>query len=200
MKNRIAGPISLTQACVALLLSIGLSAGCTDEAPPSVTEASAGPPPDSSPAATATRDRGAITVSINGDEKIFDDILADNTYYTQLASQVTAGTAGEATARLQMTFSMLNLRDFDYPVNLPPPKDFTNPMDPMTAGAVVGFSYIDPDGTEWAGPGNVRVESYGSDGVLSGSFSDVTLPHTDKQLPNVLLTDGTFRVRISDQW
>lgn len=141
-----------------------------------------------------------ITVSINGAEKTFDKILTDHTYYTRLASQLTAEASGETNTRLQITFATINLREVDYPGDLPPPKDFTKPMDPMTAGVMIGFSYTDMDGTEWAGPGKIHVESYESDGVISGSFADVSIPHTEKELPNAVLTNGEFRVRLSDSW
>ena len=66
--------------------------------------------------------------------------------------------------------------------------------------ASVGFSYIDEAGREWAGPGRLRIEAFGRDGVVTGSFTDISLPHTGKQLANVTLHDGTFRARISSPW
>lgn len=213
MNKRISGPIALgiaaasgrrpdsfTHIFVAILLSTGLFAGCTADAPPSAAEASAGPDLATTPTTTATATDGVITVSINGDIKTFDKVLADHTYYTRLASQLTAEASGEANTRLRITFASINLKDFDYPAELPPPKDFSKPMDPMTAGAMIGFGFIDKDGTEWSGPGKIHVESYESDGVISGSFADVSIPHTEKALPNAVLTEGKFRVRISDFW
>ncbi len=67
----------------------------------------------------------------------------------------------------------------------------------MAAMASVGFSYVDENGREWAGPGRLRLEAFGRDGVVTGSFTGVSLPHTEKTLPNVTLADGTFRARIS---
>lgn len=70
----------------------------------------------------------------------------------------------------------------------------------MLAGAMVGSGYIDANRTEWAGPGKIGVESFESDGIVTGSFSDVSIPHTQKELPDAVLADGTFRVRISPAW
>lgn len=66
--------------------------------------------------------------------------------------------------------------------------------------AGVGFSYRTEDGVEWAGPGKVWIGRFGRDGVIVGSFDDVSLPHTEKQLPNITLTAGTFRAPISSPW
>ena len=68
------------------------------------------------------------------------------------------------------------------------------------AMATVGFIYINDAGQEWAGPGSLHVTSFGPDGVIRGTFANVELPHTDKQLPKIVLTDGQFRARISAPW
>lgn len=70
-------------------------------------------------------------------------------------------------------------------------------LDPLAAMAGVGISYRTEEGHEWTGPGRVRIDHYGRDGVIVGSFSDVSLPHTEKQLPNITLTAGSFRAQIS---
>ena len=79
---------------------------------------------------------------------------------------------------------------------LPRPKGSGTPFDPMAAMAGVGLSYRMEDGQEWAGPGRVRIDRFGADGVIAGSFTGLRLPHTDRQLPDVTLTDGTFHARI----
>lgn len=183
-------------ACIALLLSATFYAGCTADEPPPVAEAVRNPV-STAPAAQAATIEGSITVSINGAEMVFDNVLADHTYSTGLASQITAAASAEPNTRFRITFASLNLRNLDYPADLPPPRDFAKPMDPMLAGAMVGYGYIDAKGTEWAGPGKIRVESFESDGIITGSFTDVPIPHTQKELPDAVLTDGTFRVRIS---
>ncbi len=138
-------------------------------------------PVSTAPAASAATVEGRITASINGSEMIFDNVLADHTYCTGLASQIMVGASADAGPRFRITFASLNLRNLDYPVDLPPPKDFSKPMDPMLAGATVGFGYTDAKGTEWAGPGNIRVASFESDGIITGRFSDVSIPHTQKE-------------------
>lgn len=72
-------------------------------------------------------------------------------------------------------------------------------MNAASAMASVGFGYIDEQGREWAGPGQINIESFGSDGVLEGTFADVSLPHTDKQLPNVNLANGHVIAQIGGQ-
>jgi hypothetical protein len=94
----------------------------------------------------------------------------------------------------------IDLGEQTYPVQQPVPKNIGQPMDPMMAMATVGFIYIDDEGTEWAGPGSIYVGSFRPDGTIEDTFSDVSLPHTDKTLPNVTVTDGSLKVRISDPW
>ncbi len=190
---------SAWHACLAVLLSGSLYAGCSTDEPPPVAEA-VPDPVSTAPAARAATGEGSITASINGTKLTFDNVLADHTYSTGLASQIIATASAEDNPRFRITFASLNLRNLDYPVDLPPPKDFSKPMDPMQAGAMVGFGYTDANGTEWAGPGEIRVESFESDGMITGSFSNVSIPHTQKELPDAVLTDGTFRVRISPAW
>jgi len=191
--------LSTAQACIALLLSATLYGGCTSEELPPVAETVPNPVA-TTPVARAVAVEGTISTSINGTTVTFDNVLADHTYSTGLASQIMATTAAQPNPRFRITFASLSLRNFDYPAELPPPKDFSKPMDPMLAGAMVGFGYIDADGTEWAGPGKIRVESFKSDGIITGSFSDVSIPHTQKELPDAVLTDGTFRVRLIAAW
>ena len=87
-----------------------------------------------------------------------------------------------------------------YPVDLPLVRKPGQAIDPRMAMARVGFSYRDETGREWAGSGRIRLDSFGRDGVVSGTFTGVSLPHTGKSLPNVTLDRGSFRVRISAPW
>lgn len=50
------------------------------------------------------------------------------------------------------------------------------------------------------GLGVIRVESFEPDGIITGSFTDVSISLTQKALPDAVLTDGTVRVRISPAW
>ena len=66
--------------------------------------------------------------------------------------------------------------------------------------ATVGFIYSDPEGVEWAGPGRIHVESFGNDGIVQGTFDQVTLPQVDNERPEITLTGGSFRARITSPW
>lgn len=194
-RSPIGNAISATRTCQLILLAASLCAGCNADEPRPAATATPSSPAAASP--STTQDDGRISLLIDGAEMTFDHVLADHTYYSRLASQITASASEDADTRLQITFLSMDLNKIDFPADLPPRRDSARPMDPMMAGATVGFSYIDAAGTEWAGPGRIHVESYDSDGVISGRFSDVSLPHTDKTLPNALLTNGQYRARIS---
>jgi hypothetical protein len=53
---------------------------------------------------------------------------------------------------------------------------------------------------EHAGPGKVHVGSFGDDGVITGTFDGVTLPHTEKTLPDLTLDAGHFSARVTSPW
>lgn len=166
----------------------GETASTVDEAP----QASSEPAEDSSPAAVSV---GEISFSVDGEAKTFGYAPEDENKYVKLASTVVAQPAAGSTERLAITFLSLDLKSFEFPMDLPAPRDPSSP-NPMAAMANVGFSYTAPDGSEWAGPGKIHVESLDSEGVLSGTFNDVTLPDTDKQKPNAVLNSGSFRVKL----
>lgn len=143
----------------------------------------------------ATSD-GTVAFTIEGDEKRFDYLPAGGNHYSPLASTVTAKAGAESNETLTVTFMAIDLTKPEYPTELPLPKTIGQNVDPMAAMANVGFIYIDKVGTEWAGPGKVTVESFSTDGQIAGTFTNVSLPHTDKELPNVILMNGSFRAQI----
>lgn len=177
-----------------LILASGLVACGGDTAAPveDAPQSSSEPAAATSPAAVSA---GQIAFSVDGEAKTFDYAPADENKYVKLASTVVAQPAAGAAERLAITFLSLDLKSFDFPMDLPAPRDPSNP-NPMAAMANVGFSYTAPDGSEWAGPGKIHVESLDSEGILSGTFTDVTLPDTDKQKPNAVLTAGSFRIKL----
>lgn len=143
---------------------------------------------------------GGASFTVDGSLLQFDALPEGHNYYTSMASQVTARPRVDAAEQLSITFASMDLRQLQYPVQLPGPRQAGTLFDPLATMAGVGFSYRTEDGREWAGPGNVRIAQFGRDGVIVGSFTDVTLPHTDRQLPDISLSDGTFRARISATW
>lgn len=143
---------------------------------------------------------GSVTFGVDSREKRFDSLPDGHNTYTPLASTIKAVPSAGGREHLMITFMAIDLKKLEYPVHLPRPRGTGQPPGPMAAMASVGFSYIDEAGREWAGPGRLRIEAFGRDGVVTGSFTDISLPHTGKQLANVTLRDGTFRARISSPW
>lgn len=143
---------------------------------------------------------GSVSLAVDGAEKSFDYLPESGSMYTKLSSSIAAHPESGSKEMLTITFFSIDLKEHEYPADLPLPKNAGKPMSPMAAMASVGFSYIDADGVEWAGPGKVRVESFDGTGVIQGTFDQVTLPHTDKEHPDITLTAGTFRARITSPW
>ena len=143
---------------------------------------------------------GSMAFTVEGDEKSFDYLPKSGGYYTKMASNIRAYREAGATETLFITFMSFDLKKLNYPTQLPLPKDMTKPIDIMAAMASVGFGYINTEGVEWAGPGKVQVESFSKDGVVRGTFDQVSLPHTDSDLPNITLTNGSFTARITSPW
>ena len=137
-----------------------------------------------------------MTFTVDGLSKQFDDLPAAENRYMKISSTIKARPAPGSKEGLTINFLSIDLRALTYPVDVPLPRDFSKAMSPMAAMATVGFIYIDEQGREWAGPGSIRIDSFGADGVLAGTFTNVSIPHVDKKLPNVLLTAGSVRVRI----
>ncbi len=147
-----------------------------------------------------TQSAGRVGFAVNGESRSFDHLPEGDNKYTPLASTITARPSDGAREQLSITVLSIDLKKQQYPTQLPPARGSGPGLNPLAAMANVGLSYIDASGREWAGPGRVRVDQFGSDGIIVGAFTDVRLPHTDKSLPDVMLTDGTFRVRISAPW
>lgn len=143
---------------------------------------------------------GLLAFTVDSSEKSFDFLPASANSYTPLASTLRAHPVAGSTESIAISFMSIDLKKLELPTDLPPVKDPSKPMDPLSAMATVGFGYVDAEGVEWAGPGKLRVESFGADGVVVGTFDQVTLPHTDKEHPDITLTGGTFRARITSPW
>ena len=141
-----------------------------------------------------------MTFTVDGSPKTFEHLPESGSYYSSLASSIRAHPESGSTESLTINFMSIDLKAHTYPGELPAPKDPGQPMSPSAAMASVGSSYVDPEGLEWAGPGKVRVESFGNDGVIRGTFDDVSLPHTDKEHPNITLSGGVFSARITSPW
>lgn len=139
---------------------------------------------------------GTVAFTIEGEEKRFDYLPASGNHYSPLASSVMAKASAESNDTLTITFMAIDLTKLNYPIELPLPRTVGQNVDPMAAMASVGFIYIDKAGTEWAGPGKVTVESFSANGQIAGTFTNVSVPHTDKELPNVNLMNGSFRAQI----
>jgi hypothetical protein len=184
-----------------------LAAACgrnSGDAVPDARVESSPPPPAaavSTPAQAVPESRqGGAAFAVDGRAMRFDALPSGHNYYTPMASQVTARPRVDAAEQLSITFAAMDLLKLDFPAEVPRPRMPSTPLDPLSSMAGVGFSYRTEDGVEWAGPGRVHIDRFGRDGVIEGRFDDVSLPHTEKQLPNLTLTAGSFRARISDPW
>lgn len=143
---------------------------------------------------------GELTFTVDGEPKRFGYVPESQTSCTPYASSFVAFPEEASAEHLSITFLSINLKKLSYPTDLPQPKDFSKPMDPLAAMANVGFSYVDPQGLEWAGPARLRIESFGNDGVIRGTFDGVTLRHTDKERPDLDLGGGSFTVQLASPW
>lgn len=139
---------------------------------------------------------GGAAFTVDGRALQFDALPSGHNYYTPMASQVTARPRVDAVEQLSITFVAIDLRRLEFPAELPRPRMPDTPLDPMSAMVRVGFSYRTEEGVEWAGPGRVHIDRFGGDGVIEGRFDGVRLPHTDQQLPDIMLTAGAFRAQI----
>lgn len=143
---------------------------------------------------------GSVTFTVDGKSKRFGFLPPGGNVYVSLSSSIRALPAAGSPEHLSISFISIDLKSIDYPADLPVPKDFRKPMSPGEAMANVGYSYIDESGQEWAGPGRIHIRSFGKDGVVEATFTDVSLPHTRKERPNVVLSDGVVRARITSPW
>ncbi len=185
-------------AATAILL--GACGGGQTQADPEADEAIATePPPASQTGQDAAEDAtpGTVAFTADGEEMSFDYLPESEVRYHHLGSSIWAYPEAGSTESFAIHFMSIDLKTLTYPTDLPLPKDPSQPFDPMAAMASVGFGYINAEGVEWAGPGKIQIESFGADGVMRGSFDQVSLPHTDNELPNITVTGGNFHVRIT---
>lgn len=191
---------------IALSAATVFFGACGGDPSQTATDPDKGAVPAAAPAAqdeqNATEESitGSLTLSADGNEKSLGYLPKSGSTYTPLASSIRAHSEAGSTESLAIHFMSIDLKKLTYPTELPLPKDPSKPMDPMAAMASVGFGYINAEGVEWAGPGKIQIESFDNDGTIRGTFDQVSLPHTDKELPNITLTGGTFSARITSPW
>lgn len=140
---------------------------------------------------------GGVAFAVGGQARNYAHLPADHNYYNRMGSRIVAKPAAGEAEQLAVTLLGIDLGAVDLPGELPPPRAARPKGNPLAAMANVGFSYVDVSGQEWAGPGRLLVEAFGPDGVLEGRFSEVSIPHTGKRLPNIVLDQGRLRVRLS---
>lgn len=145
---------------------------------------------DSQPSAESPE--GEVSFEVDGVSYTFDHLVADETYYLSMASAAVAKPDPDAVERFILTIASMDLADWDYPAELPPPDRAASIR---TASMLIGFSFTNAEGDEWAGPAVLTVESF-DDGMLVATFTEATLPHTDGEHPPVTLTDGRIRAQL----
>ena len=144
---------------------------------------------------TAPVTQGLVTFESGGEARRFDYLPAGHNTYTPMGSTLHAAPEENGTEQFRITLLAIDLKSLELPTVLPLPKRTGQPMSPMAAMASVGFSYIDPDGNEWAGPVTITVTSF-EEGLIRGTFSEAKLPHTEKVLPDAFLTNGSFEAKL----
>lgn len=157
-----------------------------DRGRPEATDARA----EESAAAVA---EGTVSFQVDGRPVELDFLPDDANYYMRAAAAVLAKRDRDEPEQFMLIFMSTDLRAHDIPGEFPPEGVGSSIQ---TAMQSVAFSYIDSAGQEWAGPGRVHVESFTDDGVLTATFDAVTLPHTDRELPDITLTDGRVRATL----
>lgn len=178
------------------VLTIVMSA-CTDMDPPDATPDQALRPAVAQiEESDALRADGHLEIMFSDDVKHFMHFPQGHNLYTRLGSKIVAQASEKSTEAFVITFISLDLRDHQYPKNLPPPKDFTPPIDPIAIAANVGFEYVDPENNRWTGFGNAEIASFQANGTITGNFSELVLQHTDKVVEDRIVTKGNFRTRL----
>ena len=124
---------------------------------------------------------GVIVFTIGEMEHKFEFLPDAANFYLPGVSAVSAKPASDAPEELTLNFLYMDIKTLAYPVLL---------------RNKAGIIYVDSEGTEWAGPAHVTLESFSADGILTGSFTNVSLPHTEKTLPNVVLSNGRIEVQL----
>jgi len=172
------------------------STAAADESPTSAaTAAKSSSPAAGSSSTEAAKSAGSVAFEVDGKAKRFDNLVPTENYYTPAASQIKAKSTSSG-AQLRITFFSMDLKKLSYPVDLPQPRNVHKPMDPASLMASVGFSYVDDQGREWAGPGKIHIESLGPDGTIEATFDGVSIPHTEEKRPNIVLDHGTVHAKI----
>lgn len=141
---------------------------------------------------SSTGGEGRVEFRVDGEPQAFDWVVADETFNMGAGAALVVKPDASATEAFRVTFLSIDLRDHEYPGELPPEEAGTSIQ---TAMMQVGFSYTDAEGQEWAGPARIHVESFDG-GILVATFDDVTLPHTDDALPAITVGEGSVRVRM----
>lgn len=192
-------------ATLGLMVILALAAIACGEAPPQDASKTAETNPhettteahDEVPAASRV---GSVSFAVDGNDRHFEHLPQAECFFTMVASSIRAYPDPDTTETLAIHFTSMNLKKLTFPADLPLPRDTSKPMDPMTYGAAVGFGYTDAEGEEWAGTGRAHVDGFSNDGVIHGTFDQVTLPCLDRERPDITITGGTFSARISRPW
>ena len=190
-------------SAIATILILTACGGSQSQEATEADEAAASAPAPTEPAGQSPAEEstdGSAAFTVDGSEKSFGFLPKSACVYNPLASTLRAHSEAGSTESIAIHFMSIDLKKLTYPTELPLPRDPSQPMDPMAAMASVGFGYINAEGVEWAGPGKIQIESFGNDGVIRGTFDQVSLPDTDKEHPDMALTNGSFSARITSPW
>lgn len=180
--------MKMNTMCLTLVLLSCIA--CAEEAPPTSESQPAYEPP------AVAESGGEASFFVDGRAQAFDYQDRSMSAYYRHASVVHFQPAPGATKWLAISLVQVDLKILQYPIDLPGPRDLNNPASFTGTMASIGIGYIDSDGNEWAGPGTIYLESFDEDGNLTGSFDKVTIPHTDKTLAPITLSNGKFKAKL----
>jgi hypothetical protein len=146
------------------------------------------PTEESSPATVP----GRMTFLLDGERREFDFLPYRDNFYRSIVSSITAKPSADSTEQLRIHITNIDLREAETPGELPPAGAG---LTLETAGQMVMFAYTDEAGEGWGTAGRIHVESFDDD-TLSATFSDLTLAHSEREKPNITVTDGSVRAEL----
>jgi hypothetical protein len=150
-------------------------------------------PGSARPPGDPARVQGEVSFQVDGRAVTLAYLPEGNNDCMRAATSVLARSGPEGEEQFMLVFMSTDLRAHDIPGEFPPQSSGSSIA---TAMQSVGFSCIDPTGEEWAGPGRDFVESFSDVGVITASLESVTIPHTNRERPDLTLTHGRIRASL----
>lgn len=142
--------------------------------------------------------RGLVTFDVGSEHKRFVHLPPNENRFSDVISTVWAKASPGAIETFAITFFFINLEQQEYPTDLPHSSVIGRWTDPLMAMATVGFVYVNAEGQEWLGFGKVQVRSFAGNGLLEGTFDDLSLEDASMLRPDVVIRNGHFKAMIEN--